>query len=310
MKREIEYIISSENQDMSIESFLRKKNYTSKSLIKLKKTKEGVKVNGKWEYLVYKLKENDNLKITILEDEFSENITAVFKELNIIYEDKDLIIIDKAADTPIHPSINNYENTLANALRYYMKMNNEEFVFRCINRLDRNTTGLTIIAKNYLSSGILYNDMKERKISRTYIGILRANDSRQKLPLKGKINLPIARKSDSCIERCIDKTNGERAITNFKLIEGKNNYYLVEFNLETGRTHQIRVHTSYLGFPLIGDEMYGGDLNLIKRTALHSKKLSFRHPILDKDMYFEVAIPKDMLSAWEKIKLNEPETDS
>ena len=89
MKREIEYIISSENQDMSIESFLRKKNYTSKSLIKLKKTKEGVKVNGKWEYLVYKLKENDNLKITILEDEFSENITAVFKELNIIYEDKD-----------------------------------------------------------------------------------------------------------------------------------------------------------------------------------------------------------------------------
>jgi hypothetical protein len=302
MKREIDYIISSENQDMSIESFLRKKHYTSKSLIKLKKTKEGVKVNGKWEYLVYKLRENDNLKITILEDEVSENIIAVFKELNIIYEDKDLMIIDKAADTPIHPSINNYENTLANAVRYYMKMNNEEFVFRCINRLDRNTTGLTIIAKNYLSSGILYNDMKERKISRTYIGILRANEVGVKLPLEGKIDLPIGRKSDSCIERCVDKINGERAITNFKLIERKNDYYLVEFNLETGRTHQIRVHTSYLGFQLIGDEMYGGDLSLIKRTALHSKKLSFRHPILDREMHFEVAIPKDMFTAWEKIK--------
>ena len=305
MSRIIGYSINEESTGISIEKFLRKKGYTSKSIVRLKKTKMGILINEEWEYMNYILKDKDVLKVNIKECENSDNIPAVYHQLNIILEDEDLLVISKDKDMPIHPSMNNYENTLANAVMYYMKGKEDNFVFRCINRLDRNTTGLSIIAKNHVSAGILYEHIRKRKISGTYIAIVKAlKNSKIDLHLKkqGQINAPIAREENSCIKRCIDTERGERAVTNYSVLEHVNDYYLVELVLESGRTHQIRVHMSYMGYPLIGDELYGGELIYINRTALHSIRLEFNQPISNHKIKIQENMPEDMQTAWEKIK--------
>ena len=191
---------------------------------------------------------------------------------------------------PIHPSINNYENTLANAVAYYYKKQGETFIFRCINRLDRDTTGLLIIAKHALSASILSKQMKAREIRRTYLAVCKGQ-----LPAEvGIINAPIARKADSAIERCVDFSNGESAVTHYRVRYYQNGYSLVELHLETGRTHQIRIHMQYLGNPLPGDYLYCPDYSKISRTALHSYRLAFCHPITGKRMDFYAPLPTDM----------------
>lgn len=305
MARIIEYVIDEISQGLSIEKFLRKKRYTAKSIVRLKKTKEGIMINDEWEYMNYVLNINDVLKIRIEEHESSLNIPAVYHRIHIVFEDEDLIILSKDKDMPTHPSMNNYENTLANALMYYMKAKEENFVFRCINRLDKNTTGLTIVAKNYVSAGILYEQMGKREISGTYIAIVKAlPDTKINLKVEGngKIDYPIAREEASCIKRCVDIGSGERAVTNYYVLEHIADYYLIEFQLETGRTHQIRVHMSYIGYPLIGDELYGGELRYIQRTALHSTRLYFNQAISNERITIEDKMPEDMLNAWEGIK--------
>jgi len=191
---------------------------------------------------------------------------------------------------PIHPSINNYENTLANAVAYYYKKQGETFIFRCINRLDRDTTGLLIIAKHALSASILSKQMKAREIRRTYLAVCKGQ-----LPTEvGIINAPIARKADSAIERCVDFSNGESAVTHYRVRYYQDGYSLVELHLETGRTHQIRIHMQYLGNPLPGDYLYCPDYSKISRTALHSYRLAFCHPITGNPMDFYAPLPTDM----------------
>lgn len=211
-------------------------------------------------------------------------------EPDIVYEDEDLLVVNKPFDMPVHPSIHNYDNTLANGMAYYFQQKGETFIFRCINRLDRDTTGLLILAKNALSASILSNDMKARKIHRTYQAVV----SRIPVPASGTIDAPIARKEDSAIERCVDFEKGEPAVTHYRTLETKENLALVELSLETGRTHQIRVHMQHMGCPLLGDYLYNPDFTLINRVSLHSYSLSFVHPIAGKSMYFCAPLPKDM----------------
>ena len=290
MNRIFEYTITDENLPCTVGDFLKQKGFSRQIIIQLKKTSQGILVNNQWAYVRTPLRTNDILTLRLLEEAPSENIVPVSLPLDIIYEDEDILLINKPADMPVHPSINNYDNTLANGIAHYYKMQGETFVFRCINRLDRDTTGLLIIAKNALSASILSNQMKKREIHRTYLAVVSGNPKKD----TDTITAPIARKENSAIERCVDFINGERAVTNYQVVASKEDYSLLKLSLETGRTHQIRVHAKYMGNPLLGDYLYNPDFSRIQRVALHSYSLSFIHPLTEKTMDFSIPLPEDM----------------
>jgi len=237
---------------------------------------------------------NDTLKILVIETESSKKIPPVPLPFPIVYEDEDIIVLNKPSNMPIHPSLNNYENTLGNAAAYYFSQKNEPFIFRCINRLDRDTTGLTILAKHYISCGILYDAMANREIKRTYTAICEGEN----IDDEGTIDMPIGRKPGSTIERMVDFEQGEKAITHYKVLEKKNGLSLVKLQLETGRTHQIRVHMKAIGHPLIGDFLYNPNNHLMERQALHAGSISFVHPITREILNFDIPIPEDMKKAF------------
>ncbi|MFI3237260.1 MAG: RluA family pseudouridine synthase [Lachnospiraceae bacterium] len=293
MKRVIEYKVEKGFDNATVGQFLKRRLYTSKAIIALKKTPEGILVNREWSYVNRKLVSGDILTIQIMEDAVSEKIVPVNMEIEIVYEDEDILVVNKDADTPIHPSQNNYENSLANGLAYYFEKQGKAFVFRCINRLDRDTTGLTIIAKHQLAGGILSDMVSRREIKRTYLAVCSDDGT---LPLRGTIDAPIGRKEGSTIERIIDLEHGESAITHFEKLkhDALKQLSLIKLNLETGRTHQIRVHMKHLGYALIGDDLYQSDMTYISRQALHSYSLTFTHPITLRQMHFVCDLPKDM----------------
>ena len=203
-----------------------------------------------------------------------------------------MLVINKPADMPVHPSINNHDNTLANAVMYYFQKKGEPFVYRCINRLDRDTSGLLLLAKNMFSAAVLYRQSAERKIHREYLAIAAGET-----PEDGIIDAPIARAEDSAIMRCVDFYSGERAVTHYKrlLYSKEKDCSLLQIRLETGRTHQIRVHMKYVGHPLLGDFLYHPTaMELIQRQALHSWSLTFAHPVTGESMHFTAPPPMDM----------------
>ena len=294
MERILTYIITEEMTDQQIKTFLKTKGFSAQSIITLKKDPEAVCVNGEPAFMNRRLKAEDVLRIVIREDLSSEKIAPVELPLDIVYEDEDLLVINKPAGMPIHPSMNNYDNSLANALAWYFAEKKTPFVFRCINRLDRDTSGLTVIAKHYVSAGILAEQVTNKAsgqgMQREYLAIVRGSLT----PEQGTISAPLGRKPGSVIERTIDFEYGENAVTHYRLVKKQNGHSLVSIKLETGRTHQIRIHMKYLGFPLIGDYLYNPDNEWMDRQALHSAKLSFRHPITGEVMIFEAPLPEDM----------------
>lgn len=289
MERILKYSITIEDEGKQIKDFLTQQGYSSQVIKELKKMEESVLLNGKWEYMTCRLTAGDELIIHIREESSSEKIPPVKLCFSIIYEDEDILVIDKPADMPIHPSLNNYENSLANGLAYYFAEKGIPFTFRCVNRLDRDTSGLTIVAKHMLSAGILSQQVTNREIHREYRAIVRG----ELLEKEGTIDAPIGRKDASIIERCVDFEKGERAVTHYRVVEEANGHSLLSLKLETGRTHQIRVHMKHLGYPLIGDYLYNPDFEYMNRQALHSYRLVFTHPILGKEMEFVSELPAD-----------------
>lgn len=291
MNRTLTYHITEQEACQTIEQFLRGKGYSTQCIKELKKQWGSILIDEEPQYMKVALQEGSTLTVHIQEESSSEKIPPVELPLDIIFEDEDLLVINKPADMPIHPSLNNYENSLANALAWYFAKQDNPFVFRCINRLDRDTSGLTIVAKHMLSGGILSSMVAERAIHREYLAIVRGHIS----PESGTIDAPIGRKGDSIIERQIDYVGGERAVTHYALKEYKNGHSLLSIHLETGRTHQIRVHMKHIGFPLIGDYLYNPDMEYMNRQALHSHRLQFTHPITGESMDFTAPLPVDML---------------
>ena len=291
MRRVFNYTIPKALEGSSLLTFLKEKQYSSQIIAHLKRTENGILLNGIWARVRDILHENDILTITLIESESSENIVPTNLPLDIVYEDEDLMVINKAADVPIHPSQGNYDNTLANAVAHYYAQKNEPFTYRCINRLDRDTTGLLILAKHMYSASLLSNMVQNREIHREYLAIATGL-----VPEEGMIEAPIGRVDGSTIERQVDEENGDYACTHYNRLTYRNGYSLVSLKLATGRTHQIRVHMKHIGHPLPGDFLYNPDYSMIKRQALHSHRLQFVHPITRQAMEFVAELPADMMS--------------
>lgn len=292
MTRILEYKINEQFDNMPISFFLKSMGFSRQCVIALKKQEKGILLNGIWAYVNTKLCPGDILTLTLSEEASSEKIPPVNLPLNILYEDEDILVLNKPADMPIHPSLNNYENTLANAVAYYYDSQNIPFVFRCINRLDRDTTGVTMLAKNPFSAGILSEMVRNREIHREYLAIADGLfDAKE-----GLVDAPIGRKDGSTIEREVNYETGEKAVTHYSILKENQvlNCSLLKLWLETGRTHQIRVHMKHLGHPLLGDFLYNPDMTHIKRQALHSYSLTFNHPITKEPMQFIAPVPDDM----------------
>lgn len=303
MKRILTYLITESDSDQRIYDFLCHHGYSRHIRTWLKQHPGSVRLNGEEALFYFPLKNGDLLEISLEEEHPSENIVPVDLPIHIIYEDEDLMVIDKPADMPVHPSIGNYENTLANAAAWYFHRQDIPFVFRCINRLDRDTTGLLILAKHMLSGAILSDQMKKRAIHRTYLAITEG-----KTDPAGTIDSPIGRTDQSLILRQVDHENGDSACTHYlqKCWHPKTFYpetipvpqdglSLVQLQLETGRTHQIRVHMTSIGHPLIGDTLYNPETALMNRQALHSYRLAFTHPVTGVSLEFTSPLPEDMV---------------
>lgn len=288
MKRTFIYQITEEDAGKTVGTFLLEHEYTPTCIKFLKKAAGLITVNGVWEFVNKPLKENDILETVFLDEESSENVPSVEMPLDIVYEDEDILVLNKMANLPIHPT-KGYEYTnLANGVVYYYEKQGIPFVFRSVNRIDKDTTGLVIIAKNMLSGSILGESMRNRGIHRTYLAVTEG-----KLPEKGTIDLPIGRREGSAVERCIDE-NGAKAVTHYERLKYKNGHSLAKVSLETGKTHQIRLHMRAIGHPLPADVLYNPNFQVIRRHALHSWKLEFEHPITKEKMYFEQELPEDM----------------
>lgn len=237
------------------------------------------------------LEDGDVLRVELIEKKGSEAIIPIPMDLDILFEDDHLMVVNKPAGMPVHPSQGNYGNTLANGIAAYMEAKNTDFVFRAVNRLDRDTSGLLIIAKHMLSSSILSDQVKDHAIHREYAAIVCGKTDEQ-----GMIDAPIARKDGSTIERMVDPERGESAVTHYKTLDynTETNLSYIRLLLETGRTHQIRVHMKHIGHPLPGDFLYNPDYRYIGRQALHSVYLRFTHPITGEEMEFHAPLPNDM----------------
>ena len=290
MNRTISYDIDSHSEGLRVEQFLRRKGYSAQNLSTIKRMPESILVNGVHYYMKQTLKAGDRLLVRIQETESSRNIPPVCAPLSVVYEDEDLIVINKPAGMPIHPSLNNYTNSLANALAWYYQQQGKPFIFRCCNRLDRDTSGLTVVAKHLVSGNILSTMTKKKEVRREYLAVVRGHI----VPESGTISAPLARKGGTIIERVVDFDRGEPAVTHYHLVREANGHSLVALQLETGRTHQIRIHLKHLGFPLVGDYLYNPDMEYISRQALHSFRLSFPHPITGEAMDFTAPLPEDM----------------
>ena len=290
MNRILEYKIGKEDAGLRVELFLRRRGFSRQNLVEIKRMPKSIMVNGIHYYMKQILQEGDILKVYICEMESSEKIPPVELPMDIIYEDEDIMVINKAADMPIHPSMNNYYNSLANALAFYFEQQGKPFIFRCSNRLDRDTSGLTIISKHLVSASILAEQVAKREVHREYLAIARGSV----VPREGTVDAPLGRKDSSIIERMVDYEHGERAVTHYHVVEEANGHSLISLTLETGRTHQIRIHMKHIGYPLVGDYLYNPDMEYISRQALHSHKMSFRHPITGEMMEFVAPLPEEM----------------
>lgn len=264
----MKYIIDSKSEKLSIKSFLTDKLNLSSRLIKhLKKYYDGILLNGVHANVNTILTENDVLELDFSDryDDVNEYLVKTDIALDIVYEDENITVINKPAGMPTHQSLNHYEDTLANALAF--RYRDRPYVFRAVNRLDKDTSGIILTANNKLYAELLASKLQQSKFKKEYIAIVEGE-----LTGKGVINAPIARQAESIIIREI-RDDGEVAITEYEVVCSSEKLSVIKAYPITGRTHQIRVHMSHIGHPILGDSMYGEKSDLINRHALHAYKL-------------------------------------
>lgn len=257
-------------------------------ITKLKKANK-IYLNSLPTYTKKSVTVGDTVSVLIDFEEDNSNIVASNIPLNIIYEDDYLLVLNKPANIAIHPSILHFDNSLSNGVKFYFDKLGLKKKIRIVNRLDRNTSGIVIFAKNEYIQECLIKQMKTNEFKKEYLAIAKGFLESK----SGTLNFPIARKEGSIIERTVS-SDGDSAITHYDVVKEFNNLSLVHIVLETGRTHQIRVHFSHIGHPILGDTLYGSPSELINRQALHSYKLTFIHPVTKKELILESSLPNDI----------------
>lgn len=257
-------------------------------ITKLKKANK-IYLNSLPTYTKKSVTVGDTVSVLIDFDEDNSNIVASNIPLNIIYEDDYLLVLNKPANIAIHPSILHFYNSLSNGVKFYFDKLGLKKKIRIVNRLDRNTSGIVIFAKNEYIQECLIKQMKTNEFKKEYLAIAKGILESK----SGTLNFPIARKEGSIIERTVS-SDGDSAITHYDVVKEFNNLSLVHIVLGTGRTHQIRVHFSHIGHPILGDTLYGSPSELINRQALHSYKLTFIHPVTKKVVSLEAPLPNDI----------------
>lgn len=289
----LEYIVTKNNKYINIKEILKCHFEISERLLAKLKRNQKILLNGSPTYINTSVKNNDLIQIDLDFEEESENIVSKEIPLNIIYEDDSFLIVNKNYNMPVHPSILHFEDSLSNGVKFYFDKINLKRKIRPVNRLDKDTSGIVVFAKNEYIQESLIKQMKNHIFKKEYLAILNGYLDKQ----IGTINAPISRKENSIIEREINPL-GDLAITHFELLENfeydNQKLALVKFILETGRTHQIRLHSKYIGHSILGDSLYGSNSNLIYRQALHAYKVSFIHPITKQNLEFKIDLPDDM----------------
>ena len=288
-----EYIVLEEDKGQRLDTYIAKidENITRTSAQRLIE-EENILVNGKKQKVSYKIQNNDKITIEIPEPKQIE-LKAQNIPLDVIYEDSDIIVINKPKGMVVHPANGNPDGTLVNAILSRCKDSlsgiGGEIRPGIVHRLDKDTSGLLIVAKNDKSHVKMSEQLKNHEVKKTYIalvrGVLKENEA--------TINMPIGRSNTDRKKMAVVK-NGKNAITHIKVIKRYNKYTLLEINIETGRTHQIRVHLSHIGFPVVGDYTYSNGKNEfgIIGQCLHAKALDFKHPITQKEIHLEAPLPE------------------
>lgn len=294
MAAEIRYTVDKTNGGRSVERILKSRFGVSSSLLTYLKQHGRLFKNGSICRTIDICSIGDVIVADVSENiDKPENIEIWEFEPDILFEDEFLAVAGKPGGMEVHPCPSNRRTTLANAMMYHWSENGEYHNYHVVNRLDKETSGICIIAKNRFAHGVLSNQMKENIFKRGYIAVIHGVLE----PPDGVIEIPIKRDSDSIIKR-VAVNDGKYAKTNYKTIDVyKNGFSQVEVSLETGRTHQIRVHFSHFGHPLVGDWLYGNGDNereLINRHALHAGFVEFIHPLYGNKMTFKTDLPQDM----------------
>ena len=275
--RTIFYTVPPEYDGVRLEQYLRSAHgYSGRLLIRLKKSPDYLHLNGRHARTVDTVYAGDQVRILLEDTPRTPPNPAL--TVPIVYEDEDVIIFDKPAGMPVHPSRNHAMDTLGNFFAAYCARTGQDLIFRPVTRLDADTTGLCAAAKNMLSASRLAG-----KVNKEYLALV--GNGSTPLPDAGTIDVPIGRENGTGIRRCVDFAAGKRAVTHYEVLARGAAYTQVRVWLETGRTHQIRVHFAYLGHPLAGDEMYGGDCTVYQTHALHCCKMDFMHPTKEYKVY-------------------------
>ena len=291
-------MIVEDNEGKRIDSYLSEKLELSRSKIQKLIKDEKVLVNGKVVNSSYSVKLDDEIEVND-ELDYEINVEAEDIPLNIVYEDDDLLIINKESGMVVHPAPGHYTGTLVNALLYrYKDLAGDKFRPGIVHRLDKDTSGLMLVAKNLFTLEKLSEMISKKEVERKYIalvdGIIKEDS--------GEIDAPIGRDRNNRQKMAVTDVNSKNAVTHFKVLDRFNNHTLIECILDTGRTHQIRVHMAYIGYPVSNDPLYGRGKADLYGQLLHSYSIKLKHPRTGKELFYEIDLPEEFKNRLESIK--------